>query len=162
MGIITDNLGNPIILTENTEALLTVVYGNDILIPFTDMVTAVCENAQLLEAYGLELEFDYRKVWKVLTPDSCSGRDVLMQQLLIIPRIMEAQDLRGNLKDEGRRNVSCSRNSHFWSCHSSQECFRDPKVTDMWKKHVQFTEYVSKGDVFPEEINNGISVENVD
>jgi hypothetical protein len=68
-----------------------------------------------------------------ITPETVSGDTVLLCQRGILPRVMGQEDVRGNLKCEGRRNVMCSRARLFSSTHIAVECLEASDAGDAWK-----------------------------
>ena len=135
-------LGQPIKLDPSRPAILTIFYGNDVLVNFDATLAGVLSSTDILRAYGLDESFDYLKVWSSGTPESVSGETALLAQVGLMPRVSHSADLRGNTQDEGRRTVSFSRGRLLTSVHSAVECFRG-EVPPAWRKHLDFTRAAS-------------------
>ena len=56
--------------------------------------------------YGFSLSI---RIWSSDTPDSVPGEISSLAQVVLVPRVSHSTDLRGNMQNEGRRTVSCSR-----------------------------------------------------
>lgn len=128
---------DPIKLEPTTKAIVTMIYGNDVLINFDATLIQILRNERVLRSYGLPENVDYLKVWSTGTPELVSGATVLLSQVAHFPRVPDCADLQGNLKDAGRRTVSASRCRIACSFHSCAECFENTNVPSSWKVHVQ-------------------------
>ena len=121
------------------KAILTIFYGNDVLVNFTATLAGVLSSSDILQEYGLNGEYDYLCLWSSGTPESVSGETALLAQVGLIPRVSHSADLRGNTQDEGRRTVSLSRGRLLTSFHSAVECFQCGEVPPAWRKHLKYT-----------------------
>jgi hypothetical protein len=84
----------------------TVFYMKDMLVHFDEYRRGLLKIPEIRHEYGLSEVRDYERLWLVLTPETVSGDTVLLCQRCILPRVLSQGDMRGNLKCEGRRNVT--------------------------------------------------------
>jgi len=116
-------------------AVATIMYYNDVLIPFTEYKRGLLADRSILQAYSLPLERDYSAHWLTFTTDTVAGEDAFLSQLVVLPRIIGSADTRGNLKCPGRRTVAYSRARVYNSTHMVVECQNDDALTDAWTMH---------------------------
>jgi len=116
-------------------AVATIMYYNDVLIPFNEYKRGLVEDRSILQAYSLPLDRDYSAHWLTFTTDTVVGEDVLLSQLVVLPRVIGSADTRGNLKCQGRRTVAYSRARICNSTHMAAECLNDEAITDAWRMH---------------------------
>ena len=122
-------------LTRETTAIVSIFYGNDVLVNSNILLHQILSTSQILTTYELDQNFNYQTVWTTGTPEAVSGETVLLAQVAHFPRIADCADLRGNLKDEGRKTVSASRGRIFTTLHSCAECFESRPLPPIWEAH---------------------------
>ena len=129
---------DPIILRSDTQAVVTVIYLNDVLINVDAGMLALLQMPEILKAYGLEdWQPSFSNVWIAGTPEGISGETRLLSQTAIFPNDLDGT-LKGNLQCKGRRNVACSRGRILTSFHMIEECFEGNNVPKMWLHHKAF------------------------
>ena len=110
------------------KAILTIFYGNDVLVNFDAALAGVLSSPAILRKYQLDDSCNYLSVWSTGTPESVSGETSLLAQVVVVPRVSHSADLRGNMQDGGRRTVACSRSRLLTSIHYAEECFKGGNV----------------------------------
>ena len=111
---------------------LTMIYLNAPREVFGVVVNSVLQDSKICEKYGVDCISNPDSIWKVLTPDTGSGMNVSFAQLILLPRQMCYADTKGNLKDDGRKNVGCTRARLFLSIHVCEECLLSEESSDTW------------------------------
>ena len=110
--------------------VLTIIYLHIVRDVFEQYKRACVADENILQAFGLDPSIDYNSVWDVSTPEIASGESVKLVQIAVVQ-----DNLFGNHKCSGRRNVSFSRAQMFMSTHMISECFKGDEVPDTWKAH---------------------------
>jgi len=116
---------------------LSHVYLNKVKAPLEHFILGALRDRNVCKLYGLDPALPFSKLWMFLTPEASSGMTVLMEQLLILPRMVLQADLAGNMKDDGRRNVGYTRMRIFTSTHQCGECFTQETLSPPWRMHWQ-------------------------
>lgn len=106
-----------IVLTTSTRAIGSFFYRSHVCTAFKCFIHGLLQRRDFLESYGLRPDFPYHLVWAVMTVDSASGRAVLLAQGVLIPRVVEYSDARGNYRDSGRFLVLNSRHRLFFTLY---------------------------------------------
>ena len=137
---------------------LTMIYLNAPREVFDIVVNAVLQDPEICDKYGIECISNPSSAWKVLTPDTGSGMTVCFAQLVLLPRKMCYADTTGNLKDDGRKNVGCTRARLFLSIHVCEECLQSEEISDTWSEFAklvfkeqednEFKNYIKKAKLF--------------
>ena len=130
------NASNPPLSVDDAATpVVTIIYGNDILVNFTAVLLGVSKNKRVLEAYGLDPNVNYLKLWSTGTPESVSGETSILAQPMHFPRIKNQADMLGNPADGGRRTVAYTRNRLFISSHICAENLNMENLGETWKLH---------------------------
>ena len=86
----------------------TIIYLNDILLPFINYRSEICSRKEVWENLCLPCDCDLEQDWVIGTPETLSGDTHLLTQVVILPQSVHRANLFGNLKSKGRRPVSYS------------------------------------------------------
>ena len=126
----------PIQIDERSKTIIaTMFYSNDAIVCFQALLWFVHTNKDIQQRYGIENNLDIWKLWRVGTPEALSGADVMLAQVVVIPRNTDTADVRGNLKDEGRRTVAATRGRKLLSFHMDENCFAAVGGNHCWREH---------------------------
>ena len=101
----------PILLSSGVDAVATMIYLNDVLINVDGGIVGTLRCQEILDAYGLNFDFDTSSLWVSGTPEGISGETRLLGQVGILPVRTGAASLYGNKDSRARRNVASSRGS---------------------------------------------------
>ena len=101
---------------------------------FQTLVAGALQDKEICQAYGIKEDDVPDTLWKVLTPEAASGMTVVLAQRAVLPRNLSQQDVRGNMRDDGRWDVGTSRCRLFMSNHVSAECLMAEDKAHCWNK----------------------------
>ncbi len=123
-------------LKPNLSAILTQIYGKDVLRIFAAILLGILRSLEVLNAYLLDTNFDWTTVWSFGTPENVSGATVLLAQCGLFPRDPENADMDGNPASPGRRNVVVSRGQILENFHGCAECMKADDIPLTWQAHI--------------------------
>ena len=112
--------------------VLTIIYLHMVREVFEQYKRVCLDDDSILNAFGLDPSIDYNAIWVVTTPEVASGESVKLVQIAVVQ-----ENLFGNHRCSGRRNVCYSRAQLFLSTHMLSECFDHGELPDVWKKHFE-------------------------
>ena len=125
-------------IEDGTIVVGTIIYLNDILLPFLNYRAEICNRPEVWTAFDLPLECDLQSIWVTGTPETLSGDTHLLTQIAFLPQSFQRANLHGNLKSGGRRTVAYSRARLLVVTHMGAECYADEhRVSKAWKRHMQ-------------------------
>ena len=134
------NIAAPIPMKPGLEAIVIIMYEEDVLVNFERMLRTLLTTTSILRCYGLPSTVDYMQFWRTGTPDEVAGGTALLAQVAHLPRGAIGADLHGRLKDKGRQTISASRGLLQTSFHSCWECFESPTTPPNWRAHKRWVE----------------------
>ena len=116
----------------NEPQVLTIIYLHIVREVFEHYKHACLSDDSILTAFGLDPSIDYNAIWIVTTPEVASGESIKLVQVAVVQ-----ENLFGNHRCSGRRNVCYSRAQLYLSTHMLSECFDHGDLPDVWKKHFE-------------------------
>ena len=114
--------------SDKEPQVLTIIYLHIVRDVFEQCKRACLGDETILTAFGLDPAIDYNSVWVVSTPETASGESVKFVQIAVVQ-----ENLFGNHRCAGRRNVCYSRAQLFLSTHMLSECFKGVDIPETWK-----------------------------
>ena len=112
----------------NEPQVLTIIYLHIVREVFEHYKHACLNDDSILTAFGLDPSIDYNAIWIVTTPEVASGESIKLVQVAVVQ-----ENLFGNHRCSGRRNVCYSRAQLYLSTHMLSECFDHGDLPDVWK-----------------------------
>ena len=98
-------------IESGTIVVGTMIYLNDILLPFLNYRAEICNRQEVWAAFNLPTECDLETIWVIGTPETLSGDTHLLTQIAIVPQSFQRANLYGNFKkwmQKNRRLFSCA------------------------------------------------------
>ena len=131
---LNDEAETPIMVNDKKTAVLHLFYSNDCIKAFQKLKNAVLSSAIILSHFRLSSNYPFATLWKVATPESCSGMTSWFVGGAIIPRSSAGADVDGNYTDPGRFSVAFSRMRKYMSLHVFYACLEnnDAPRAQMW------------------------------
>ena len=127
-------------IESGTIVVGTMIYLNDILLPFLNYRAEICNRQEVWTAFNLPTECDLETIWVIGTPETLSGDTHLLTQIAIVPQSFQRANLYGNLKSGGRRTVAYSRARILVVTHMCAECYAsEHPVSKTWRQHMNVT-----------------------
>ena len=117
------------------QVIITMFYGNDLLIIFAGLLKHIVESKIYCTIYDIPEDVNVFSHWKFGTPDLISGDTALLSQTAVCPRKLNGANLLGHIKCTGRRLVGLTRARVQTTHYYTSECFEDYLPLAWFKQH---------------------------